>query len=90
MHFSENPKQIQANQANATFASNFQANSSKSKQTQANPSKVKQSQANQADNDNEYDNDFKKENIKRKSKSFYSCFFLCDKKLQIRYDKIIL
>ena len=41
----------QANQANATFASNFQANSSKSKQTQANPSKVKQSQANQADNE---------------------------------------
>ena len=49
--FSENCKQIQANQANATFASNFQANSSKSKQTQANPSKVKQSQANQADNE---------------------------------------
>lgn len=49
--FSENSKQIQANQANATFASNFQANSSKSKQTQANPSKVKQSQANQADNE---------------------------------------
>ena len=49
--FSENSKQIQANQANATFASNFQANPSKSKQTQANPSKVKQSQANQADNE---------------------------------------
>lgn len=49
--FSQNLKQIQANQANATFASNFQANSSKSKQTQANPSKVKQSQANQADNE---------------------------------------
>ena len=49
--FSENCKQIQANQANATFASNFQANSSKSKQTQANPSKFKQSQANQADNE---------------------------------------
>lgn len=39
--FSENCKQIQANQANATFASNFQANSSK----------VKQTQANQADNE---------------------------------------
>lgn len=51
--FSENSKQIQANQANATFASNFQANSSKPKQIQANASKVKQSQANQADNDNE-------------------------------------
>lgn len=49
--FSENSKQIQANQANDTFASNFQANSSKSKQTQAIPSKVKQSQANQADNE---------------------------------------
>ena len=49
--FSENCKQIQANQANATFASNFQANASKSKQTQANPSKFKQSQANQADNE---------------------------------------
>ena len=49
--FSENSKQIQANQANATFASYFQANPSKSKQTQANPSKVKQSQANQADNE---------------------------------------
>lgn len=49
--FSENSKQIQANQANATFASNFQANPSKPKQTQANPSKVKQSQANQADNE---------------------------------------
>jgi hypothetical protein len=51
--FSDNSKQIQANQANATFASNFQANSSKPKQIQANASKVKQSQANQADNDNE-------------------------------------
>ena len=51
--FSENSKQSQANQANATFASNFQAKSSKPKQTQANASKVKQSQANQADNDNE-------------------------------------
>ena len=49
--FSENSKKIQANQANDTFASNFQANSSKAKQTQANPSKVKQSQANQADNE---------------------------------------
>ena len=49
--FSENCKQIQANQANATFASNFQANSSKSTQTQANPSKFKKSQANQADNE---------------------------------------
>lgn len=49
--FSENSKQIQANQANATFASNFQAKSSKPKQIQANASKVKQSQANQADNE---------------------------------------
>lgn len=51
--FSDNSKQIQANQANATFASNFQAKSSKPKQIQANASKVKQSQANQADNDND-------------------------------------
>lgn len=51
--FSDNSKQIQANQANATFASNFQAKSIKPKQIQANASKVKQSQANQADNDND-------------------------------------
>lgn len=50
-------KQRVANQANATFA----------KQTQANDSKTKQTQANQADNEYDNDNDFKKENIKRKS-----------------------
>jgi hypothetical protein len=59
-------KQRVANQANATFA----------KQTQANDSKSKQEVANQADNDNEYeyDNDFKKENIKRKSASQAKAF----------------
>lgn len=51
LHFSENPKQIQANQAFATFAWNSEANASKSKQVQASSSKSKQEQANQADND---------------------------------------
>lgn len=82
-------KQRVANQANATFA----------KQTQANDSKTKQTQANQADNEYEYDNDFKKENIKRKSATQAKAFvkptveevkaYCVERKNNVNADKFI-
>ena len=89
-------------QAGAKGGKQRVANQANAKQTQANQANAtfaKQNQANQADNDNEYDNDFKKENIKRKSATQAKAFvkptveevkaYCAERKNNVNADKFI-
>lgn len=89
-------------QAGAKGGKQRVANQASGKQTQANQANAtfaKQTQANQADNDNEYDNDFKKENIKRKSTTQAKAFvkptveevkaYCVERKNNVNADKFI-